>query len=154
MSRAALMLTALSLAACESKPATSAPGSIESTSFAQSLDVDLKSMTKTGTGLYYRDVTVGTGPVVAAGQSVAVHYAGALPDGKPFDANGPSDPPFSFHPGQGEVISGWDEGVVGMRVGGRRQLVIPPALGYGAAGAGPIPPNAILVFTVEVVSAQ
>jgi len=156
MPRATVALAfAVALAACGGdKQAAPAGSSIESTSFASSLGVDLKAMTKTPTGLYYRDLTVGTGPEVAAGQTVAVHYAGAFPDGKPFDANGAADPPFTFRPGQGDVIPGWDEGVVGMRVGGRRQLVIPPALGYGAAGSGPIPPNAVLVFTVEVVSAQ
>jgi len=163
MPRASILAAVgLSLAACGDKPAVpagspagSSTGSpIDSSAFAASLGVDLKAMTKTASGLYYRDLTVGDGPVVAAGQTVAVHYAGSLPNGTQFDANGPGDPPFTFRPGQGEVIPGWDEGVVGMRVGGRRQLVIPPALGYGAAGAGPIPPNAILVFTVEVVSAQ
>jgi len=128
--------------------------SIEATQFAPDLKVDLSAMTKTASGLYYRDLEPGSGTTVAAGQTVAMRYVGALPDGKQFDAAGPTDAPFVFHPGAGEVISGWDEGVVGMKVGGKRQLLIPPALGYGSAGVGPIPPNAILVFTVEVVSVQ
>ena len=111
-------------------------------------------MTKTASGLHYRDLVVGEGPAVEAGQAVSVRYAGALPDGTQFDATGPGDRPYTFHPGRGEVIAGWDEGVVGMRVGGRRQLILPPQLGYGARGSGPIPPNAILVFTVEVVGVQ
>ena len=135
-------------------PAPETAGPIGSTTFAPALAVDLHAMTRTPSGLYLRDLAAGTGPAVQAGQLVEVHYAGSLPNGTQFDANGPADRPFAFHPGRGEVIRGWDEGVVGMRVGGRRQLVIPPALGYGAQGTGPIPPNAILVFTVEVVRAQ
>ncbi len=128
--------------------------SIDATQFASDLKVDLSAMIKTASGLYYRDLELGTGATAAAGQAVAMRYVGTLPDGKQFDAAGPSDAPYVFHPGAGEVIGGWDEGIVGMKVGGKRQLVIPPALGYGARGSGPIPPNAILVFTVEVVSVQ
>jgi FKBP-type peptidyl-prolyl cis-trans isomerase len=134
--------------------AAAAPAGIESATFAPSLNIDLKAMTKTPSGLYYRDVVVGTGPVAEPGKRVGVKYAGQLTNGQQFDATGPSDPPFVFHPGGHEVIAGWDEGVPGMRVGGKRQLVIPPALGYGPEGSGPIPPNAILVFTVEVVSVE
>lgn len=91
---------------------------------------------------------------LAAGTLVAIHYAGNLPDGTPFDANGPADPPYEFRLGAGEVVPGFDEAVTGMRVGGKRQVVIPPALGYGAQGNGPIPANAVLVFTIELVSAR
>lgn len=150
----ALPLLAALLTACGGKEAASGMPAIETTTFAPSLGVDLSAMTRTATGLYYRDLTVGTGPEVRPGQTVAVRYAGSLPNGRQFDATGPGDAPFTFVAGAGEVIGGWDEGVPGMRVGGRRQLVLPPDLGYGARGAGPIPPNAILVFTVEVLSAQ
>jgi peptidylprolyl isomerase len=154
MTRSLIPLAAIiALSSC-GQPKPAGPATIETTSFARSLGVDLSAMTKTPSGLYYRDLAVGNGPVVAAGNTVSVHYSGALPNGQGFDQNGPSDPPFVFQAGAKGVIDGWDEGVVGMRVGGRRQLVIPPALGYGAAGNGPIPPNAILVFTVEVVGVQ
>ena len=127
---------------------------IEQTNFASSLGVDLAASTKTASGLYYRDVVVGSGAVVAAGQQLTVHYTGWLANGTQFDSNGPADTPYPFQLGTGAVIQGWDLGVPGMRVGGRRQLIIPPALAYGANGYGPIPGNAILVFMVEVVSAH
>ena len=116
---------------------------IESTTFAASLGVNLASSTKTPSGLYYRDIRVGTGATIVAGQNLNVKYSGALANGSVFDAG-----TFAFTiPGQ--VIQGWNEGLLGMKVGGSRQLIIPPSLGYGAAGSGPIPPNAVLVFTVE-----
>ena len=116
---------------------------IESTTFAASLGVNLASSTKTPSGLYYRDIRVGTGATIVAGQKLSVKYSGALANGSVFDAG-----TFAFTiPGQ--VIQGWNEGLLGMNVGGSRQLIIPPSLGYGAAGSGPIPPNAVLVFTVE-----
>ena len=116
---------------------------IESTTFAASLGVNLASSTKTPSGLYYRDIRVGTGVTIVAGQNLNVKYSGALANGSVFDAG-----TFAFTiPGQ--VIQGWNEGLLGMNVGGSRQLIIPPSLGYGAAGSGPIPPNAVLVFTVE-----
>lgn len=116
---------------------------IESTTFAASLGVNLASSTKTPSGLYYRDIRVGTGATIVAGQNLNVKYSGALANGSVFDAG-----TFAFTiPGQ--VIQGWNEGLLGMNVGGSRQLIIPPSLGYGAAGSGPIPPNAVLVFTVE-----
>jgi FKBP-type peptidyl-prolyl cis-trans isomerase FkpA len=134
--------------------APAASASIESATFAPALNVDLTASTKTASGLYYRDLTVGTGPEVATGQQVSVHYGGWLPNGALFDENVVGQPPLTFTPGAGGVIDGWEEGVVGMRVGGKRQLILPPALGYGAGGSGPIPPNAILVFTVEVVGVR
>ena len=123
---------------------------IPTATFAAKLNVDLKASTRTGSGLYYRDLLVGDGPVAAAGQQVSVTYAGWLPDGKQFDAG-----PYAFRLGAGSVIRGWDEGLVGMRVGGSRQLIIPPDLGYGAMGSPPvIPANAILVFNVNLVGVQ
>jgi peptidylprolyl isomerase len=85
---------------------------------------------------------------------VAIHYVGRLADGKQFDANRPADQPFVFRIDAGEVVPGFDEGVSGMRVGGRRQVIIPPALGYGARDNGPIPANSILVFTIDLVRVQ
>jgi FKBP-type peptidyl-prolyl cis-trans isomerase len=143
------MAFALALSACAG---TDTVTSIESTTFAASLGVDLAGSTKTASGLYYRDISVGGGAAAIAGHTIAVHYTGSLPNGTIFDANGTNAAPFSFVLGQGQVIAGWDEGVAGMKVGGSRQLIIPPALGYGAGGQGPIPGNAILVFTVIMVS--
>ena len=106
----------------------------------------------TDTGLKYEDLTVGEGESAKAGRTVLVHYTGWLLDGAKFDSSLDRHDPFSFPLGGGRVIRGWDEGVQGMKVGGRRRLTIPPQLGYGAAGAGGvIPPNAILVFEVELL---
>ena len=107
--------------------------------------------TKTASGLQYWDLKKGTGAVAKAGQTVKVHYTGWLTDGKKFDSSVDRNEPFEFKLGAGMVIRGWDEGVAGMKVGGKRQLRIPPDLGYGAAGAGPIPPNSTLVFDVELL---
>ncbi len=104
------------------------------------------------TELVKEDLQVGTGAEAKAGDSVTVHYRGTLTDGKQFDASYDRGEPFTFRLGAGEVIKGWDEGVAGMKVGGKRKLTIPPAMGYGARGAGGvIPPNATLVFEVELL---
>jgi peptidylprolyl isomerase len=130
------------------------PVALEQETFAPALAVDLKASTKLPSGLYIRDLVVGTGAEATAGADVSVRYAGTLVDGKQFDAVGPKDDPFLFVLGQANVIKGWDEGVVGMKVGGKRQLIIPSDLAYGRAGMGPIPSNANLVFTVELVGAK
>ncbi|HEU5219998.1 MAG TPA: FKBP-type peptidyl-prolyl cis-trans isomerase [Gemmatimonadales bacterium] len=140
----------LGLAACSDN---STVPTIETTTFAPSLGVDLAASVKAPSGLYYRDMTVGTGATVSNGQQLSMRYTGWLATGSQFDSN-VNGSPFSFHLGAGEVIDGWDLGVAGMKVGGRRQLVIPPALGYGSRGSGPIPGNAVLVFIVDVLSAQ
>ena len=115
----------------------------------------------TASGLSYHDLQVGTGAEAVAGRTVLVHYTGWLTDGTRFDSSRqPRRPmgrqePFSFRLGAGEVIKGWDEGVVGMRVGGKRQLLIPPTLAYGDRGAGQvIPPGATLIFEVELVEVR
>ena len=109
----------------------------------------------TDSGLKYEDLVEGDGPAAAAGQKVSVHYTGWLTDGRKFDSSVDRNEPFSFPLGAGMVIRGWDEGVAGMKVGGRRRLTIPPQLGYGARGAGGvIPPNATLVFEVELLGIQ
>jgi peptidylprolyl isomerase/FKBP-type peptidyl-prolyl cis-trans isomerase FkpA len=98
------------------------------------------------------DLVVGTGAEAASGQRVTVHYLGTLTDGTKFDASYDRGQPFTFNLGAGQVIKGWDQGVAGMRVGGKRKLTIPAELGYGARGAGGvIPPNATLVFEVELL---
>lgn len=110
------------------------------------------STTTTPSGLIIEDVIVGAGAEATAGQDVTVHYTGWLTDGKKFDSSKDRGDPFEFPLGEGRVIKGWDEGVQGMKVGGTRKLTIPPALGYGARGAGSvIPPNATLVFEVELL---
>ena len=107
--------------------------------------------TKKPSGLEYWDIKVGTGETAVSGKQVRVHYTGWLTDGKKFDSS-VGGPPFVFALGAGQVIQGWDEGVAGMKIGGKRQLRIPPQLGYGAEGAGGvIPPNATLLFDVELV---
>ncbi|MFH1495863.1 MAG: FKBP-type peptidyl-prolyl cis-trans isomerase [Pseudomonadota bacterium] len=106
----------------------------------------------TASGLVYEDITLGSGAEAAAGQPVSVHYTGWLTDGSKFDSSKDRNDPFSFPLGAGHVIKGWDEGVQGMKEGGVRKLTIPPQLGYGARGAGGvIPPNATLVFEVELL---
>lgn len=155
MRRTALVLPLLAALACTD---TDADGQLDglvadpmTIDYAPELAVDLDQMTETESGLYYRDLTVGDGPVAESGQTVTVHYTGWLPNGRQFDSSRDRGELFSFDLGEGQVIQGWDEGVAGMRVGGRRQLVIPPHLAYGSRGAGGvIPPNATLVFDVEL----
>lgn len=106
-------------------------------------------MQKTPSGLQYEDLVAGSGDSPKAGKKVTVHYTGWLTNGTKFDSSVDRNEPFTFVIGAGQVIPGWDEGVMGMKIGGKRKLVIPPELGYGAAGAGGvIPPNATLVFEV------
>ncbi len=110
-------------------------------------------------GLAYHDEVVGTGPVVHAGQTVQVQYTGWLDQdgqkGRKFDSSRDRNQPFSFKLGAQQVIAGWDQGVAGMHIGGKRTLIIPPDLGYGARGAGGvIPPNATLIFDVELLGAS
>jgi len=158
MSRFLLFLIAV--AACADAPApppappAAAAPDLTAITYAPALGVEPATMSRTPRGVLYRDVVPGSGEPVGAGKLVAIHYAGSLPDGTPFDANGPSDPPYEFRLGAAEVVPGFDEGVTGMKVGGKRQVVIPPALGYGAQANGPIPANSVLVFTIDLVSAR
>lgn len=111
-----------------------------------------EGMTTTPSGLQYRDDKVGDGQEAKAGDLVAVHYTGTLADGKKFDSSRDRGQPFQFGLGAGQVIRGWDEGVAGMKIGGRRTLVIPPELGYGSRAMGNvIPANSTLVFDVELL---
>ncbi|MBV2235768.1 MAG: FKBP-type peptidyl-prolyl cis-trans isomerase [Sterolibacterium sp.] len=107
----------------------------------------------TASGLGIEDIKIGDGAEAQPGQLVTVHYTGWLTDGRKFDSSKDRFDPFTFHLGGREVIAGWDEGVAGMKAGGLRKLTIPPELGYGARGAGGvIPPNATLLFEVELLS--
>jgi len=114
---------------------------------------ELKNTTESG--LQYVDHVIGTGVAPTKGKQVTVHYTGTLENGKKFDSSVDRKDPFTFIIGVGQVIKGWDEGVMSMKVGGRRTLTIPADLGYGARGAaGVIPPNATLIFDVELLSVQ
>jgi len=146
-------VTAAGLIACGgSADRNGSPGK---SGFSALLGVDTAAMTKTPSGLRYQEVTPGQGKVATPGRTVSVHYTGWLPNGEKFDSSRDRNEPFSFRLGAGEVIAGWDEGVAGMKVGGRRKLVIPPELAYGTAGAPPdIPPGATLVFDVELLDVR
>jgi len=110
---------------------------------------------KTASGLEYIEVEAGTGAQAEAGKTVSVHYTGKFQDGRVFDSSVSRGEPITFRLGVGQVIKGWDEGIALMKVGGKAQLVIPPALGYGERGAGGvIPPNATLTFDVELVAVK
>jgi FKBP-type peptidyl-prolyl cis-trans isomerase FkpA len=116
--------------------------------------VEGEPKTKPG-GLEYWEIAPGSGAEATKGKTVSVHYTGWLTSGKKFDSSRDRGQPFNFHLGAGEVIKGWDEGVEGMKIGGKRQLRIPPELGYGARGAGGvIPPNATLIFDVELLGVK
>lgn len=146
MRRASVALFALFLSACggdgESKGDAAKP----------SFEIDSAALTKTASGLQYQDIVTGTGAEATRGQVAVVHYTGWLTDGTKFDSSRDRGQPFSFPIGGGQVIAGWDEGVAGMKVGGRRKLVIPPDLGYGPMGSPPvIPAAATLVFDVELL---
>ena len=105
-------------------------------------------------GLTITDIKVGTGAEAVSGSTVTVHYTGWLTNGTKFDSSLDRDAPFTFTIGAGQVISGWEKGVAGMKVGGKRKLTIAPELGYGARGIGPIPPNSTLVFEVELLKVK
>lgn len=119
---------------------------------ANSTENNMEDVVTTDSGLQYVDIVEGVGATPNTGDTVVVHYTGTLENGNKFDSSRDRGQPFSFKVGVGQVIKGWDEGVGSMKVGGRRKLIIPPDLGYGARGAGGvIPPNATLIFDVELL---
>lgn len=125
---------------------------LEETVFAPSLNVDLGASTKLGNGEYVRDLEIGTGKDLTAQELISTRYTGWLSDGDPFDGNASDGGVFTFNYGAKQVIAGWDQGLDGMKRGGTRQLIIPPTLAYGAGGAPPaIPPNAVVVFNVQLL---
>jgi FKBP-type peptidyl-prolyl cis-trans isomerase len=123
-------------------------GDVERTQFASELNVHLDQMVKRASGLYVQDVTMGTGTFASRGRTAVVRYTGWRADGKQFD-----DGEITITLGTRQTIAAWEEGLLGMRVGGKRRLVVPPNLGYGARGAGnEIPPNTVLVFDMTLTS--
>lgn len=107
---------------------------------------------KTSSGVEYWDIVVGTGATATSGKNVDVHYTGWLADGMKFDSSVDRGKPIMFPLGVGKVIRGWDEGIVGMKVGGKRQLRVPPNAGYGSRGSGAVPPNAVLIFDIQLLA--
>jgi FKBP-type peptidyl-prolyl cis-trans isomerase FkpA len=132
------------------------PACVDGQQAAKDKDKKEGKVITTKSGLKYEDLKEGAGDEAKAGDTVEVHYTGWLKDGKKFDSSLDRKQPFSFKLGAGRVIKGWDEGVAGMKVGGKRKLTIPPTLGYGAGGTpdGTIPPNAELIFEVELLKVK
>jgi FKBP-type peptidyl-prolyl cis-trans isomerase len=126
----------------------------DATSFAPALAVDTAGMVRLPSGLRFRELALGTGAPAATARRVEILYGVWLPDGTQVDALIDRDAPLGFAPGTGAVVRGLDEAVRGMRVGGRRQVIVPPALGYGSRRVGAVPANATLVFVVELVGAR
>lgn len=156
------LLAPLALAACAAGSSgapsagtgTSTPArasSVTPLTFDPSLDVDLSTMTRKPSGLYLKDFTVGTGASAQQGDLVRVRYTVHLTNGKRIEGSDPDAPPYEFRIGAHQVIAGWDEGITGMRAGGRRQLVIPPSLGYGARRQGEIPASSVMVVNLQLV---
>jgi peptidylprolyl isomerase len=129
---------------------------IEQTTFAAGLGVDLAQSTKTATGLYYRDITTGTEPTATGTSTISVYYSAYFANGQKFDEIASPSTPLVRTLGATppQLIEGWEEGIVGMKVGGTRQLIIPPELAYGSQGYLQVPPNAVLVFNVNLVNVQ
>lgn len=132
------------------QPAALPPADPTELFFAAELEVDLSEFERTSSGLYVQDVVEGDGPVARRTSRVWIEYVGWLPDGTVFDGNLGGDP-YAIRLGGNEVIRGWNEGIVGMRRGGVRRLVVPPRLAYGSSGRGDIPPGSTLVFYLELV---
>ena len=156
---AAALLGALAMTGCNKAAETPAATNPAETPAAEVPAVEppasaTGSVTADVTELKIEDVKVGTGAEAKTGDTVSVHYKGWLTDGTKFESSKDSGRPFAFQVGQGMVIKGWDDGVAGMKVGGVRKLTIPADMGYGAQGSGPIPPNATIVFEIELLAVK
>jgi len=145
--------SAFSFASFMQNPLTQSAGT-DGALKTDSFGVTTGGLVTSQTGLKYEDVVVGTGEEAKPGMMITAHYTGTFQDGKVFDSSVTRGQPFEFTLGKGQVIKGWDEGIAGMKVGGKRKLVVPPELGYGSAGIGPIPPNATLNFEVELLGVK
>jgi peptidylprolyl isomerase len=133
-------------------PITASPTNAIITGQPATAGADMNNVTTTADGLQMQDLTVGTGQEAKSGDTVTVNYLGTLENGTKFDSSYDRNQPFTTQIGVGQVIKGWDEGIVGMKIGGKRKLIIPAALGYGDQAAGSIPPNSTLIFEVELLS--
>jgi len=135
-------------------PVTATPTTAIISQQPASNSANMDNIITTEGGLQIQDLTVGMGQEVKSGDTVTVNYLGTLQDGIKFDSSYDRNQPFTTQIGVGQVIKGWDEGIVGMKVGGKRKLTIPPALGYGNQPTGSIPPNSTLIFEVELVGVK
>ena len=147
MRKLALVVVLLALAGCPDSSSSSATK-------GEGPPPTSEPAVKAASGLVTHELHVGTGATAEKGRTVVVHYHGWLADGTTFDASRPRGEPFEFVLGRGEVIKGWDEGVAGMKVGGARRLIVPPALGYGDQAMGKIPPGSTLTFDVELLGVK
>ena len=136
-----MFIIAIAIVSCSSSKETKKGNSVD-------------EYTVTVSGLKYKDIKVGNGAIPKNGQTVIAHYVGTLENGTKFDSSRDRGNPFSFVLGMGKVIKGWDEGLSTMKVGGIRQLIIPPDLGYGSRSAGAIPPNSTLIFEIELIDVK
>lgn len=148
-----LVLTLLAAPACLTEESPADPD-LATITYAAELGVDIAASTRVSGGTYYRDLTPGDGEVIATGQVLNVRYVGWLSNGVKFDERTLGMEPYQFTLGTTGLIRGWNAGVPGMRVGGLRQLIIPPSQGYGQGGSFGVPPNSVLVFNVHVLSVE
>lgn len=153
---AAAIALGLVFAGCQKQVAATQPSGVTTPSASASTAAakPVGAATAANPGLTIKDIKVGAGAEAKFGSTVTVNYTGWLTDGTKFDSSLDRNEPFSFTIGAKQVIPGWEKGVVGMKVGGKRKLTIGPELGYGANGIGPIPPNATLVFDIELLKVQ
>lgn len=150
-----LLAAALLVAGCAGSKGPSASGDAAAPAPAADAAAPKPKIHKLPSGLVYEDLVVGNGTMADPGLTVSVQYTGWLTNGTKFDSSSDHGRPYTFVLGTGAVIAGWDQGIKGMRLGGKRKLTIPPDMGYGAAGNGErIPPNSTLVFEVELVGVQ